>query len=121
MPRTGTRLARRPGHLTTAHDVKMEMKDRLASARPIVDHHAIVLETRIGGHPGSDPQKVAQECFVLGTGVRQGLDRLARDYQEVGRSSRIGVMEGQRPLVLVDELGRGLAPGNLSKDRIGPQ
>ncbi len=48
-------LAGWPGHFTAAHDVKMEMKDCLAGARPVVDHHPKVLETRVGGDPGSDP------------------------------------------------------------------
>ena len=89
-------LARRPGHLSAAEHVHVQMKDRLAGATSSVDDRAIAAAFRqsvIVGDARTDSQQMAQQRLVLLRSIVERLHVFARNDQQVRWGLRINVAD----------------------------
>ena len=110
-------LARGPVQLPAAHDVDVEMVDRLSTVLAIVDHKSVaVSKSLLLGHLLGYQEKVSQELSVSLLRILDHGDPLAGDHQEVDRSLGADVIEGHALVILMDKLGWDGAVKDLVKD-----
>ena len=75
------------------------MEDGLARALAVVGDEAVVLEAEVAGDRGGPRDDLADELPVLGPGVGELRDVLARDDEDVRRRLRRDVVEGVDAIV----------------------
>lgn len=113
-------LARRPREVATAEEVDVNVEDGLARVRARVDDGAVATlgEPFLIGDAGGDAEQMAEQRLVRLRGVVEGFDVRARDDEDVRRSLRVDVAEGDGPPVFVDERGGNLARDDLAKETV---
>ena len=89
----------------------MQVLHRLSGAAPVVRHEAERRKLGRGRHAARDALQVPQQRRVGVRGRGKGPKMLLGDHQHVRRSLGADVLEDERFVVLVDDLG-----GNLASD-----
>jgi len=111
-------LARRPGQVATAQQVKVKMPDGLAARGvAVVDQPKAVLgDPEIMGHPPRHLEDVADQGIVRRGQVDRGADVLAGDDQHVIGGLRVEVLDHHHLIVAIDHAGRNLSGRDLTED-----
>lgn len=101
-----------------AEDVKMEVRDHLAAIGAGIDDQAIasLAEALLLGQGGSAKEEPAQQSCLLPAGLGNAGDMLPGDDQNMGRRPRMNVPKGNNIRVLIDDVARSLAAGDLAED-----
>lgn len=95
------------------------MENALAGQATVVhDQPESITDTLLPRDFSSSQHQVAQQALVFRPGVGQAGDVLTRDHQDVCWSLRVDIPKSNNVVILVDDLGRGLAAGNLAEDAI---
>src|SRR5690348_2935383 len=98
----------------------MQMEHGLAGAGAVVDDDAERFAVAVGFRElAGDHHQVAEQCLILGRGVAQARNRLARNHQQMHRRARIDVLDGDAELVLVHERAGDLARDDLLEQGLG--
>src|SRR3990172_4755612 len=98
----------------------MQVKDRLASAPADVEDRAIAFgEFAFGGKLGGNEQDAAKKSSVLGRGIIERDEMLARTDQDVRGGLGVDVFEGKDFWIFVDNLCRGFLATDSAKEAIG--
>ena len=99
--------ARRPRHLTPGEQMNVQMRDRFAGVRTVVDHEAKTRgEIQFLRELGRHVQEMSAHGFVRGGCRRNTRDQLLRDNQQVNRRLRLDVVQRDALVVLVFEFCR---------------
>lgn len=99
----------------------MEVADRLTPvAADIGDDPVAALSDPLGcGKPLGHVQESRPQDIVRWSQIRRRSDVLTRDDQEVRRSLRVDVAEGDNQVVLVDEAGWDVPAGDGAEETVG--
>jgi len=107
--------------MATAQKVKMEMGNRFAPVRAVVDHEPVsgLLQFHLSGDFLGRSEEVAEHGMVLqGDGRMAGMV-LFGDEENVDRGLGGDIAERQHVVVLVDNVGVGFAVDDPFEDRFG--
>src|SRR5262245_59455947 len=110
------RLPRRPIQLAAGEDVQVQMEYALARLGAVVHHETeCIAHAELLRHFAGRKQQVPEQSLVLAACARQPVDLFLWDEQDMRRRLRIDVAEGQAQVVLIDDVGRDLAPDDLAE------
>ena len=113
--------SRRPGHLTAANDVKMQVKNALAAVGAGVDDAAVAVAgdaLGLSDLPGGQ-QQATEHGFVGWLGVVEPDDFLARNHQYMDGRHGVHVVEGVDEVVFIDGDGGDFAAEDFGKNGHG--
>ena len=115
--RAGPEEAAQPVALGARDDVEVQVRHRLADR--VVDRDEGSLRAEAVLDRGRDPLRGGEEAVAQpGRQVREGLDVLARDEQDVALEDRPGVEEGDEVVGLEDEVAGQVAGHDPAEDAV---
>jgi hypothetical protein len=94
--------------LSSAQDVNMQVKDRLAGFRVRIDNSSVSgsVNALLSGHAPHNGHHVAEKHLVLLQAVIERNNMFSRDDQQVNRSLGVDIMKGDAVLVFIGYLRR---------------
>jgi hypothetical protein len=112
--------AGRPGELTPAKQVDVEVGDGLAAVRAVVNHHAesALRETEAGGDLRGGEKEMAEDGLIPGFRLADAGDGFVGHNQDVKRRLRGNIAEGEAMLVAVNHIGGDLPVADFLKNRL---
>ena len=96
----------------------VQMENGLAGSPAVVDDHPKIFKAVGGGHGPDDSLQMPQERLVSLVDRAEPGDVLLGDDQKMRGSGRVEILKRHRDIVLMDDLGRGLARGDFAEDAI---
>ena len=112
-----TRSSGRPGHLSAAKQVNVDVINGLAPIRSGVDYSSISLRESFGPSDfRSSPLKMTEKFPLLFLRMGDGCDMFTRNDEDVHGGLRLHVGKGVAMLILVDSLGRDAPIDDLAED-----
>ena len=111
-------LARRPTELPSGQDVQVEMGDRFSTIFSVIDHHpeTVLAQSFLLRNQRDPGQEMPEEFLVPGLRLPNPDDHFFRNEQEMDRGLGSDIAKAERELVLVDNITRYFAVGNLLED-----
>lgn len=112
-------LAGRPGHLSLAQNVQVNVVDRLTTVGVAVEHCTeTVLATLLAGYLLTDEDHMADQCAVVFGHVTDDGDMPFRDDQKMHWCLGVDVIEGNDLLIFIDFCRRDLALDDLAEQTV---
>ena len=98
----------------------MKVKNSLPAVGVGVYYNAVAVigDASAPGYLRCGQKQMAEHCLILVAGLIERLDMLTRHHQNVDRSVRAKVVEGNALLVLIKRFRRQLAADDLAKDAV---
>lgn len=94
------------------------MRDGFAGVGAVVEDEAeTIFEAELFGYFGSFEEQMSKDGVVSGLGFRDAWDWLLRYDQNMNRRLGFDVVEGNHPVILVNNGGRDFARYNFFKQR----
>src|ERR1700727_4096061 len=113
-------LARRPRQRATAEQVHVQMKHRLSRAGSHVEDGAVSLfDVALAGNLGGREMAAADDLRISRLGFFQSRKVFFRNDQNMCRSLRIDVFEGEDVIVFVNFLGGNFAADDTAEKAVG--
>jgi hypothetical protein len=113
---TAELLAGRPGVMTAAEEMDVQMVDCLAAVFAGVDDYAIAFaEALVASDRRCGVQEMAEQVAVLSGGVVEGSKVFAGNDEDMDGRDRVNVREGVAELVLIDGCGGDGTVGNFAE------
>ena len=114
---SGSGLSRRPIKGSSAHQMKMDVKDRLPRSHAVVKDHPIpVREVLIFGYLAGHQEEVAQQASLLFGSFGKGRNMLFGNDQNMGRRLRVDIPKRHRLIVLTNDVRLHLSLSNFAKN-----
>ena len=107
--------------MTSAQQMKMEVKNGLACVRTCVDDYAkaFLRDTLFLRELGGNQKNIANYFSIVSAQIRKRGDMLARDNQNMNRRLRIDVLEGHHGVIFVEHITLNLFLDNAAEQTIG--
>ena len=118
--RRGRASSGRPVERPPAHQVDVQVVDRLAAPPPDVRDQPVARRRRcpaVARESGGDREEPAEQRAVRLGQLGRRRDVAARDEQDVGRRARRDVAEGDDEVVLVERGRTGSSPATIRQNR----
>ena len=95
----------------------MQVRNRFARVRPIVEHHPIaaLFEAGFRSNLGRFQQKVSKQLAVARRGLSQAWDRFFRHEQNMRWRLWVDVAKSQHQIVFIDDVSRDFPRGDFFK------
>src|SRR5574337_473593 len=98
--------------------VKVQMVNRLPALAITIDHQAEapIRDPDLSCDPVRHQQEVSEQPIIGLVRIEKGREMLTGNNQDMNGGLRVNVFEGNRLLVLIDNLPRTLTIGDLTKE-----
>ncbi len=93
--------------------MKMKVENGLTRLTPGIYNITKTFDFQLRGHTVGDSEKMAYQCFG---NVFNGFIMMPGDYQDMNRRHRIGILESDNSIVLVQNHRTQTACGNFTKN-----
>src|SRR5579863_623054 len=113
-------LPGRPIKHPTAHQMNMQVKDRLSGLRPGIDHEPkpLVGNPLLPRQATRQMKEVPRQGLFLIGHARESVDVSLRDDQQVDWSLGINILKSKRLIVVMDNFTRNLPRHNSAKNTV---
>jgi hypothetical protein len=113
----GLILPRGPTQVTSAQQMKMEVKNALARVGACIDDYAkaFLRDALFVRELGNNQKNMANYFSIGSVQIRKRRDMLARDNQNMNRRLRIDVLKGQDRVIFVDHITLNLLLDNATE------